>query len=172
MDGHTLVILISSNGLFFGFTGTLSIWSSVDSAPSITLFISFFTRHTQGELAHFPKIEYFPSRLVCFAYVMKNWFLSFDHEKRTTGAYLCFISIGTSICHSYNPPSIELVSATPSQVHEENMTHLESLSNLIIKRSSPYTLTSLSSPCWISTLNHESLDITVKEGIVICPWCS
>ena len=52
----TLFSRISSSGRFFAFTGTFSIASSAESAPSMTL----------------PKIVYLPSRLDCFAYVMKN----------------------------------------------------------------------------------------------------
>jgi len=48
------------------------------------------------------------------------------------------------------------------------MTYLQSLTYLIIERSSPYTLSTLSSSRGITSLNHESFDITVKEGIVVC----
>lgn len=54
---RTFVNLISVSGRFLLLTGTRSMASSVESAPSIT----------------FPKIVYFPSRCGCLAYVMKNW---------------------------------------------------------------------------------------------------
>lgn len=81
---------ISSSGRFFAFTGTFSIASSVESAPSMTL----------------PKIVYFPSRLDCFAYVMKNWGQS--HE--ICSAHLRLVRIRSSVGHRDYSPSIELES--------------------------------------------------------------
>lgn len=63
--------LISVVGLFFGVTGTFSIASRVESAPSMTLPISVTSRDQPGS-THLPKIEYLPSNDGCFAYVMKN----------------------------------------------------------------------------------------------------
>lgn len=171
----TLVILISSNGLFFGFTGTLSIWSSVDSAPSITLFISFSTCNGGRKKLTFriSSISHLNS------FVSHKWWrtvhqlLLTQSDVRVEWTDLSFICIWPSIGHSYNPPSIELSSITHSVWGRAWVrAYLESLTDLIIERSSPNTLPTLSCSRRISTLNHETFDITVEQGIVICSWCT
>jgi hypothetical protein len=82
-------------------------------------------------------------------------------------SYLRLIRIRTSICHSYYSSSVELI-VSLSTTTEVYPAHLESLSDLIVEWSSPYTLSPFACTCWISTLDHESLDITMKEGIVVC----
>lgn len=75
----TLSSLISCSGLCFGFTGTFSIASSVESTPSITLRRRPPRQHLAHkpvrlfETTHFPKIVYLPSREGCLPYVMKNY---------------------------------------------------------------------------------------------------
>lgn len=61
------------------------------------------------------------------------------------------ICIFTAICHGNQP--------SPSE--------FESLVDLIFKRLSIDGLTSSASPCWVSTLDHESRDHSMEDAIVI-----
>ena len=62
---------------------------------------------------------------------------------------------------------IAVGSAVISHGHYASMTELYSAVKLIRKCSSIDRLPSFASPRWVSSLDHERLDYTVKDGIIV-----
>lgn len=52
------------------------------------------------------------------------------------------------------------------------MANLQRLSYLIIELAAPNTGTTSARPCWISSLNHKTLDISVKDCSIVVSFCT
>jgi hypothetical protein len=154
--GLTFVSLISFNGRFLLLTGTRSIASRVESAPSMTL----------------PKMVYFPSKWSCLPYVMKNWDLF------VSGPELAIATMPRALNWEASKERGKAVSRRQEREGEDSwsttqkvgialVSHFDGGSDFVLERLSPDRLATLPQTNGITGLDHESLDVAVENATVV-----